>query len=152
VVLVTTVKDDKSVRGWIRDRIKPEQIEKYLDNGRDFIDEPAIERALAANRGCDAKRVRDILAKSLAIETLTPDETACLIHVADPELLAEMRQTASAVKTKVYDNRLVTFAPLYLGNLCVNNCAYCGFRDSNHAETRMILSQEEVRREAEVLA
>jgi len=149
---VTTVKDDKSTRGWVHDRIKPEQIEKYLDNGRDFIDEPAIERALAANRGCDACRVRDILAKSLAIETLTPDETACLIHVTDPDLLAEMRQTAAAVKKKVYDNRIVTFAPLYVSNLCVNDCVYCGFRGSNHAEHRRILSQDEIRREIEVLA
>ncbi len=138
--------------GWIKDRIKPEQIEKYLDNGRDFIDEAAIERALAANVHPDPKRVREILAKSLAIETLTPDETACLLHVEDPELLAEMRQTAAAVKTKVYDNRIVTFAPLYLSNLCVNDCVYCGFRCSNHAESRQILSQDEVRREVEVLA
>ena len=138
--------------GWMENRIKPEQIEKYLDNGREFIDEAAIERALAANVNPDPKRVREILAKSLAIETLTPDETACLLHVEDPELLAEMRQTAAAVKTKVYDNRIVTFAPLYLSNLCVNDCVYCGFRCSNHAESRRILSQDEVRREVEVLA
>ena len=49
----------------------------------------------------DPQRVREILAKSLAIETLTPDETACLLHVEDPALLAEMRQAAAAVKTKV---------------------------------------------------
>ncbi|HNS20733.1 MAG TPA: [FeFe] hydrogenase H-cluster radical SAM maturase HydG [Sedimentisphaerales bacterium] len=150
--MTTVLKNNQSTRGWIQDRIKPEQIEKYLDNGRDFVDEPAIERALAANQGCDARRVRDILAKSLAIETLTLDETACLLHVTDPELLAEMRQAAAAVKTKVYDNRIVTFAPLYLSNLCVNDCVYCGFRCSNRKETRRILSQDEVRREAEVLA
>ncbi|MBP8912343.1 MAG: [FeFe] hydrogenase H-cluster radical SAM maturase HydG [Phycisphaerae bacterium] len=146
------LKDDKSVRGWVRDRIKPEQIEKYLHNGRDFIDESAIEEALASNPGCDAQRVRDILAKSLAIETLTPDETACLLNVTDPELLTEMRQAAAAVKKKVYDNRIVTFAPLYVSNLCVNDCVYCGFRCSNHAENRRILSQDEIRREVEVLA
>jgi len=154
---VTTVlhKDKKPAAeygGWIKDRIKPEQIEKYLDHGRDFLDEALIERALAENVKADPKRVREILAKSLAIETLTPEETACLLHVEDPELLAEMRQTAAAVKTKVYDNRIVTFAPLYLSNLCVNDCVYCGFRCSNHAESRRILSQDEVRREVEVLA
>jgi 2-iminoacetate synthase len=138
--------------GWIKNRIKPDQIEKYLDHGEDFLDEAAIERALAANVNPDPKRVRDILARSLAIETLTPDETACLLHVEDPELLAEMQRTAAAVKTKVYDNRIVTFAPLYLSNLCVNDCIYCGFRSSNHAESRRILSQDEVRREVEVLA
>ncbi len=150
--MTMVLKDNRSTREWIQERIKPEQIEKYLDHGQDFIDEPAIERALAANRGCDAGRVRDILARSLAIETLTPDETACLLHVTDPELLAEMRQAAAAVKTKVYDNRIVTFAPLYLSNLCVNDCVYCGFRCSNRAESRRILSVGDVRREIEVLA
>jgi len=148
-------KDRKPVAqrgGWIKNRIRPEQIEKYLDHGRDFVDEPAIERALAVNGNPDPRRVREILAKSRAIETLTLDETACLIHVTDPELLAEMRQTAAAVKTKVYDNRIVTFAPLYVSNLCVNDCIYCGFRSSNQAESRRILSQDEIRREVEVLA
>lgn len=140
------------VADWVRNRIKPEQIEKYLDRGRCFIDAAAIEQALRTNTKPDPQRVRDILQKSLAIETLTPEETACLIHVGDPELLAEMRQTAQAVKLKVYDNRIVTFAPLYLGNLCVNNCAYCGFRSSNHSEQRRVLNLDEVRREVEVLA
>jgi 2-iminoacetate synthase len=139
-------------RAWVKDRIKPEQIDKYLDNGRCFIDAAAIERALATNTKPEPQRVRDILQKSLAIETLSPDETACLIHVDDPELLAEMRQVAGQVKTKVYDNRIVTFAPLYLGNLCVNNCAYCGFRTSNGTEQRRVLSLDEVRKEIEVLA
>ncbi|OHB68126.1 MAG: [FeFe] hydrogenase H-cluster radical SAM maturase HydG [Planctomycetes bacterium RBG_13_62_9] len=138
--------------GWIHERIRPEQIEKYLDQGRDFLDDTAIAQALAANGSPDPKRVREILAKSLAIETLTPEETACLLHVQDPELLAEMRQAAAAVKTKVYDNRIVTFAPLYLSNLCVNDCLYCGFRCSNMQENRRILSLGEVRREVEVLA
>jgi 2-iminoacetate synthase len=137
--------------GWIQNRIRPEQIEKYLDGGRCFIDEAAIVRALAENAHPGPQRVRDILQKSLAIETLTPDETACLLHVGDPALLAEMRQAAAAVKRKVYDNRIVTFAPLYLSNLCVNDCLYCGFRGSNTQESRRILSWDEVRREVEVL-
>jgi 2-iminoacetate synthase len=137
---------------WIQERIRPEQIEKYLDNGRCFIDEAAIQRDLAVNTPSDAKRVRDILAKSLAIETLTPDETACLLHVEDPQLLGEMREAAGQVKTKVYDNRIVTFAPLYLSNLCVNDCLYCGFRCSNRTEKRRILSLADVQRETEILA
>ncbi len=142
----------RSVEAWIRDRIRPEQIEKYLDHGRCFIDIPTIERVLADHTQPDPARVRDILQKSLAVETLTPEETAYLIHVQDPELLAEMQQVAAQVKIKVYDNRIVTFAPLYLGNLCVNNCAYCGFRDSNKSERRRVLTLDEVCREIEVLA
>jgi len=155
---VTTVthnsgsKGKTSVEAWVEDRIKPAQIEKYMEGGRCFIDAAAIEQALAANTKPDSTQVRDILQKSLAVETLTPAETASLIHVQDPELLAEMQQAAAEVKTKVYDNRIVTFAPLYLGNLCVNNCAYCGFRCSNTSEQRQVLSLDEVRQEAEVLA
>ena len=63
-------------------------------------------------------------AKSRAIETLLPEETATLIHVTDPDLLQEMEETALAVKLAVYDNRIVMFAPLYMSNLCVNRCTY----------------------------
>ena len=137
---------------WLKERIKPEQVEKYLDNGRCFIDPARIEQALSVNTNPQPQRVRDILRKSLAVETLTPDETACLLNVEDPELLAEMQQVAGEVKIKVYDNRIVTFAPLYLNNFCVNDCLYCGFRRSNKQAERRILSLDEVRHEAEVLA
>jgi len=137
---------------WIRQRIKPEQILKYLEDGRHFIDDGLIERELTANTRPDATKVREILAKSLAVQTLTPAETATLLNVDDPQLIAEMEQTAAKVKKKVYDNRIVTFAPLYLGNLCVNDCVYCGFRCSNKAAKRSKLDFEQVKREAEVLA
>lgn len=48
----------------------------------------------------DAQAVRDIIQKSLAIETLTPDETAMLLNVADPELVSEMEAAALAVKKR----------------------------------------------------
>jgi 2-iminoacetate synthase len=139
---------------WTESRIKEDQIEKYLDHGRDFIPVEEIHAKLSdpANQTADPGRVREILAKSLAIENLTPEETAVLMHVGDAGLLDEMRETALAVKKKVYDNRIVTFAPLYLGNYCVNECAYCGFRNENRGTRRKILTQEEIRREIETLA
>jgi len=63
-----------------------------------------------------------------------------------------MEGAALAIKKKVYDNRIVTFAPLYLSNACVNNCVYCGFRHDNTTMKRSILSQDDVRKEVEVLA
>ena len=118
---------------WIRDRIKPDQIEKYLNNGKTFIDAGSIERDLDANRNPDAGKVREIIQKSLAIEALTPEETACLLHVEDKDLLNEMKQAAGQIKKNVYDNRIVMFAPLYMSNFCINDCQYCGFRRSNTA-------------------
>ena len=72
--------------------------------------------------------------------------------MSDRDILEEMKQTAAQVKKKVYDNRIVTFAPLYLGNLCVNDCVYCGFRRSNKAAARKKLSLQEVKSETEILA
>jgi len=137
---------------WVKNRVKVGQITKYLDNGKPFIDENEIKRKLESGKNPDPKKISDILQKSLAIETLTPDETASLLHVKDEQLLAEMEQTAAQVKKKVYDNRIVTFAPLYLSNLCVNNCLYCGFRKSNKTAIRKKLSISEVKDEARELA
>ncbi|MBN1493084.1 MAG: [FeFe] hydrogenase H-cluster radical SAM maturase HydG [Candidatus Omnitrophica bacterium] len=137
---------------WIKQRIKQEQIEKYMQNDRDFIDEDLIFKALKKNVKPDPVRIRDILQKSLTITMLDPDETAALINVTDPELLSEMRDVAYTIKKKVYDNRIVTFAPLYMGNYCVNNCAYCGFRTHNTGMKRKMLTLEQVKKETEVLA
>ncbi|HAA83671.1 MAG TPA: [FeFe] hydrogenase H-cluster radical SAM maturase HydG [Thermodesulfobacterium commune] len=132
--------------------IKENEIERYLEKGRDFINDEEIWEKLNKHVEPDPVRVREILAKSLAIETLEPDELAILINVKDPELWEEMFATAREIKKKVYDNRIVTFAPLYCGNLCINNCLYCGFRRENRLIKRRVLTIEEVKREAEVLA
>ena len=77
---------------WVRARIKRDQIDKYLNDGKTFIDTGSIERDLDANRNPDPVRVREIIRKALAIEALTAEETACLLSVEDPELLEEMKQ------------------------------------------------------------
>ncbi|HPA14833.1 MAG TPA: [FeFe] hydrogenase H-cluster radical SAM maturase HydG [Desulfobacterales bacterium] len=140
------------INDWIACRIKLDQRDKYLREGKDFINDGEMLDTLKRNVHPDAQAVRDIIQKSLAIETLTPDETAMLLNVADPELVSEMEAAALAVKKKVYDNRIVTFAPLYMSTKCVNNCLYCGFRRDNEAATRGVLSMEEIRKECEILA
>ena len=132
--------------------IRPDEIDRYLDSGEDFIPEQKIHQQLENHAPPEPSRVREILAKSRAIETLSPDEMATLLHVSDPEMLQEMQETALAVKLKVYDNRIVTFAPLYMSNKCVNNCGYCGFRVDNKAMARRTLSMDEVAAETKALA
>jgi 2-iminoacetate synthase len=46
----------------------------------------------------------------------------------------------------------LSFAPLYLSNACVNNCAYCGLRTDNHDVNHGILTLDQVKRETEILA
>lgn len=139
------------MREWAQGVIKPAEIEKYLVNGKDFIDEGGIYGDLKKTVVPDLHQVRDILQKSLGINLLSSEETAVLLNVEDPELLEEMREVALEVKQKVYDNRIVFFAPLYCSNLCVNSCVYCGFRSENCQEKRHVLTMEEVRRETEAV-
>jgi 2-iminoacetate synthase len=142
-----------NIRDWIKGRIKQGEIEKYLDRGRDFIPDDEIEMKIArAPKEPDPMQVRDILAKSLAVKDLSPDEVALLINVNDPALLEEMRDTAFRIKLNIYDNRIVTFAPLYLGNYCVNRCAYCGFNDDNCEAQRKVLTDYEIQCEVSALA
>jgi 2-iminoacetate synthase len=136
-----------STRDWKKGVIKQDEIGKYLINGKDFINEDDIFSTLEKNKNPDPKFIRDILQKSLSIKTLSPNETAALLHVNSPDLWEEINQSALEVKKKVYDNRIVFFAPLYCANYCVNNCDYCGFREDNKREVRRMLTMDEIRRE-----
>ncbi len=97
------------------------------------------------------ERVREIIEKSLNKQRLTLEETAVLINTTDPELVEEIKQGARNLKEKVYGNRIVLFAPLYVGNKCTNNCKYCGFRASNKEAIRKTLSDQELIEEVEAL-
>ncbi|MBN1515895.1 [FeFe] hydrogenase H-cluster radical SAM maturase HydG [Candidatus Sumerlaeota bacterium] len=115
------------------------------------IDETRIEQILRDNKKTDAVRVREILAKSRELKGVTPDEMAALMNISDPELLGEMFQTARFIKEEIYGRRLVLFAPLYISNLCCNECLYCAFRRTNTEVKRRALTQDEIRRETEIL-
>lgn len=134
-------------KDWASQVVKEDEITRYLIDGKDFIDDNEIWDRITAGKNPDPGRIRDIIRKSLAIETLDPDETAALLNVEDKELWEEMFEAAGEVKRRVYDNRIVTFAPLYFGNLCVNNCLYCAFRKDNSAEVRKRLSLDQIREE-----
>ncbi len=112
----------------------------------DFIDDRRIEETLAAARP-EPARVREILAKSLAKQRLDPTETAALLRIEDPALWQEVFVTARKLKNDVYGNRIVLFAPLYVGDKCINNCAYCGFKCSNRDVVRKTLTDDELRSE-----
>lgn len=145
-----TVVDRKQ---WMKERIVPAEIEKYLrPDGSDYVNDAEIAGLLEATGEPEAAQVRDIVAKALTVQSLTQAELSTLMRVSDPGLWDEMRAAAGAIKHKVYDNRIVTFAPLYLSSKCVNNCMYCGLRSSNEAVERRVLTMDEVRAETEALA
>ncbi len=135
----------------MKEVIKENEITRFENNGSDFINEEKIESLLQKNKSPEKKKIREIIQKSLGIERLEPDETAALLNVNDDNLWEEIFQAAGEVKRRVYDNRIVTFAPLYCSNFCVNSCLYCGFRKENTNEKRRRLTLEEVKKETEAL-
>jgi len=100
----------------------------------------------------DPKRIREILAKSLELQDLNLTEVSSLIALKDEEMWSEVFETARMVKEKVYGRRVVLFAPLYLSNVCVNDCVYCGFREGNKGARRKTLTVDEAVTEASLLA
>ncbi|MCP4312558.1 MAG: [FeFe] hydrogenase H-cluster radical SAM maturase HydG [Bacteroidetes bacterium] len=115
-----------------------------------FISKSEIENILQQARP-DAITVRKIIAKSLEKKRLSMQETAILVNTTDPALVEEIKQGARTLKEKVYGKRIVLFAPLYVGNLCINNCEYCGFRNSNKGQKRTTLTHPELINEVEIL-
>jgi 2-iminoacetate synthase len=109
----------------------------------DFIDDGLIN-SLLKKKPADKTRVREIIAKSISKEALNLEETAVLLNCEDPELIEEIYSGARSLKENVYGNRIVLFAPLYIGNYCINDCKYCGFRKSNPDNIRRTLKMEEI--------
>ena len=116
-----------------------------------FIPENEIFQWLEKTKNPSKERVREIIQRSLDKNRLEPEEMATLINADSPEMAEELFAGARALKEKIYGNRIVLFAPLYVGNECINNCQYCGFRCTNSAVARKTLSMPELEKEIEAL-
>ncbi len=114
--------------------IDPEEIWNFINNTKATYD-----------------RVKQVIEKSLNKHRLSLEETAVLINANEPELVEMIKQGARTIKERVYGNRIVLFAPLYIGNYCTNDCAYCGYKVTNKHVKRMTLSDEEIIRQVEAL-
>lgn len=109
----------------------------------DFIDDGYLH-SLIENTKEEPERLEEIFAKSKRKQPLSVEETAALLAIKSEEGLEKLYETARELKKSVYGNRIVLFAPLYVGNLCINNCKYCGFRSSSSDTVRKTLTQEEL--------
>jgi 2-iminoacetate synthase len=116
---------------------------KTSEGAVDFINDNFLTSLLTGSRA-GRDEVKDTIAKSLAKQPLTLEETALLLRADEPELLEEIFHAARTLKETVYGNRIVLFAPLYIGNHCVNDCSYCAFQRSNSLAVRRTLTPSEV--------
>jgi 2-iminoacetate synthase len=131
-------------------RFSPEKLKIPDQRMKPFIDTDEIWD-LINNTKPDKQRVREVIAKSMDKNRLTLKETAVLVNSMGTELEEEIKHGARELKEKIYGNRIVLFAPLYVGNRCTNNCQYCGFRVSNRDAIRKTLTDDEIVKEVEAL-
>lgn len=121
------------------------------NNCGNFINEDEIFSILEKNKTPGTVKIRETLAKAEKAKGLDINDVALLSTINEPQLLQELFDTANAVKNKIYGKRLVLFAPLYVSNLCANECLYCAFRATNKKIVRRALTQNEIAREIENL-
>lgn len=119
----------------------------------DFIQDERIKSILleAKEKAKDETLVRSIVEKAKAANGLSILETAILLNVEDAQLIAEIGAAAGDIKERIYGKRIVIFAPLYLSNYCVNECAYCGYKHCNEKMHRKRVTMEELKEEVRVL-
>lgn len=99
----------------------------------------------------DKAVIEDILKRASSYKGLTHKDVSILLNVEDEEILNKMYKIAGDIKSKIYGNRIVLFAPLYVSNHCVNNCTYCGYKCTNTNIDRKKLTQDELKEEVKIL-
>jgi len=87
-------------------------------------------------------------ARASAVKTsFSLADFATLISPAAGEILETLCRRSQQLTLQRFGRVIRLFAPLYVSNECINNCAYCGFSRDNPI-LRVTLSLDEVRREA----
>lgn len=116
-----------------------------------FIDREEILECLEAGRNAPLEEIERIINRSLDKNRLTMLETSKLINAGSPEATELILKGAETLKKRIYGNRIVLFAPLYVGNKCSNKCLYCGFNKDNDKLVRKTLTEAELVKEVEAL-
>lgn len=92
-----------------------------------------------------AKTARDV-ELALANPRRGLDDFMALISPAAEPFLPRMAELAERLTRQRFGNTVGFYVPLYLSNLCANDCSYCGFSMSNRLK-RKTLNAEEIERE-----
>lgn len=119
------------------------------NKAEEFISHEEIIDSLdyAEKNKTNLKIVDEILEKASNMKGLSHREALVLLACEDKERIEKIYKLANEIKQKFYGNRIVTFAPLYLSNYCVNGCVYCPYHYKNKHIQRKKMTQEEIKKE-----
>ena len=107
---------------------------------------PAERRAQAAANATEA----DVLA-ALQKELLQPADLLALLSPAAAPHLEAMARRARDLTLRFFGRAVHIFTPLYISDVCTNQCRYCGFNAKNK-QPRRHLTIDEAAAEADVIA
>ena len=74
-----------------------------------------------------------------------------LISPAAYPFMGVMRDAARIARRRYYGKTVSVYAPLYIGNTCINSCRYCDFRRQHTGTVRRNLTLDEIRAEANAI-
>ncbi|MGM0380034.1 MAG: [FeFe] hydrogenase H-cluster radical SAM maturase HydG [Bacillota bacterium] len=117
---------------------------------KDFIDDQKLLNVLEEVESTKDEIDR-IIKKSLKRNPLTLEETAVLLNADDEESVQKIFNGAKTLKENVYGDRVVIFAPLYIGNKCTNGCKYCGFNANNKDMLRKTCTDKEIQKQVKAM-
>lgn len=120
------------------------------ERNKNFIDRDKLYGLIDGKKPSQTE-LDDILNKALKLKGLDLYDVAALLRVEDAKQIHQIMECAKTVKEAIYGKRLVLFAPIYTGNVCMNNCTYCSFRKDNHLIKRKILTMQEIAEETSAL-
>jgi len=88
--------------------------------------------------------------QALQSTSLTREDFMALISPAASHYLEPLAQRAQHLTRQRFGNTVSFYVPLYLSNLCANDCTYCGFSMSNKLK-RKTLDAAEIERECQAI-
>jgi len=115
-----------------------------------FINREYIEDLLEKAKFADNASISSALDKAESGKVLSHNEIASLLKTENPQHLERIFDIAGKIKKRIYGNRIVMFAPLYVSDYCVNKCAYCSFNHTHNFD-RHKLTMDELREEVKIL-
>lgn len=110
---------------------------------------PGERRAELAEKA-KAKDVLAVLDK-LGCGWLSPEDFLILLSPAAGQYLEELAQKAHSLTLRFFGRAVSIFTPLYISDVCTNQCRYCGFNARNK-QPRRHLNVDEACAEAFVIA
>ncbi|WP_294351160.1 [FeFe] hydrogenase H-cluster radical SAM maturase HydG [uncultured Clostridium sp.] len=119
----------------------------------EFIDDEEILKTIeyAKENKNNRELIDSLIERAKDCKGLSHREALVLLECELEDANQKMFELAKQIKQKLYGNRIVMFAPLYLSNYCVNGCVYCPYHHKNKHICRKKLTQEEIVKEVNAL-